>query len=94
MRGDGKNRMTSESNIILELRALAHLIEMKATLKEQDAEKLRRAADEIEVLRRAVTAEREEILELIQSHRADAHLYDGDSALRRAAGAIQARIRL
>ena len=86
--------MTSESNIILQLRALAHLIEMKATLKEQDAEKLRRAADEIEVLRRAVTAEREEILELIQSHRADAHLYDGDSALRRAAGAIQARIRL
>jgi hypothetical protein len=39
--------MTSESNIILQLRALAHLIEMKATLKEQDADKLRRAADEI-----------------------------------------------
>jgi hypothetical protein len=46
-------------------------------LGEQDAAHLRAAADEIEVLRKAVVAEREEILELIQSHRINAHLYDG-----------------
>jgi hypothetical protein len=61
-------------------------------LGEQDAAHLRAAADEIEVLRKAVVAEREEILELIHSHRTDAHLYDGDYALRRVAGAINARI--
>jgi hypothetical protein len=39
-----------------------------------------------------VAAEQEEILELIQSHRTHAHLYDGDYALRTVAGAIKARI--
>ena len=83
-----------QSDIILELRTLARLIETKApaTFGDQDAAHLRAAADEIEVLRKAVVAEREEILELIQSHRADAHMYDGDYALRRVAGALQARI--
>jgi hypothetical protein len=85
--------MTGESDIILELHTLARRIETKATLQEQDADKLRKAADEIEVLRRAVTAEREEIIELIHSHRANAHLYDADSALRRVAGALTARIK-
>ena len=49
------------------------------------------AADEIERLREAVRAEREAILELIESARADAHLYDGDYVLRSVAAAIKAR---
>jgi hypothetical protein len=38
-----------------------------------------------------VVAERQEILELIQSHRTDADLYDGDYALKTVAAAIRAR---
>ena len=91
---EGQAMSKEPTNIILELRTLARLIETKApaTFGEQDAAHLRAAADEIEVLRKAVVAEREEILELIQSHRADAHLYDSDHCLRRVASAIQARI--
>ena len=91
---EGQAMSKEPTDIILELRTLARLIETKApaTFGEQDATHLRAAADEIEVLRKAVVAEREEILELIQSHRADAHMYDGDYALRRVGGAIQARI--
>ena len=90
---EGQAMSKEPTDIILELRTLARLIETKApaTFGEQDATHLRAAADEIEVLRKVV-AEREEILELIQSHRADAHMYDGDYALRRVAGALQARI--
>jgi hypothetical protein len=62
-----------------------------ATCGEQDAAHLRAAAEEIEVLK-AVVAEREKIRELIQAHRTDAHLYDGDYALRTVAGPIKARI--
>jgi hypothetical protein len=83
------------SDIILELRTLARLIETKATVTfgETHAAQLRKASDEIELLRKAVVAEREEILELIQSKRADAHLYDGDHCLRSVA-AIRGRITL
>ena len=86
--------MIGESDILLELHTLARRIETKAPLQEQDADKLRKAADEIEVLRRGIVAAHEEILELIHSHRADAHLYDGDYALRRVASAIKARIKI
>jgi DNA-binding transcriptional regulator YiaG len=41
--------------------------------------------------RAAVAAECEENLELIESARADAHMYDGDYALRTVADAIKAR---
>jgi hypothetical protein len=54
----------NQTNIILELRTLARLIETKAgslTFNEQDAARLRAAADEIELLRKAVIAEREEL---------------------------------
>jgi hypothetical protein len=57
-----------------------------------------RAAGEIERLRAAlaeqhdrVAAEREAILDLIESKRADAHMYDGDYCLRTVAAAIRAR---
>jgi hypothetical protein len=91
---EGQAMSKEPTDIILELRTLSRLIETKApaTFGEQDVAHLRAAADEIEVLRKAVVAEREEILELIHSHRADSHMYDGDYALRRVAGAIQARI--
>ena len=60
------------------------------------------AADEIERLRkvaldfdahidRAVRAERAAILEIIESARADAHMYDGAFCLRAVAAAIRAR---
>jgi hypothetical protein len=52
---------------------------------------LRKAADEIERLREPVRAERAAILELIESERANAHLYDGDYALRTVAAAVKAR---
>jgi hypothetical protein len=76
---EGQAMSKAPTDIILELRTLARLIETKApaTFGDQDAAHLRAAADEIEVLRKAVVAEREEILELIQSHRADAHMYIG-----------------
>jgi hypothetical protein len=54
-------------------------------------EMYREAADEIERLRKAVRAERAAILELIESERAEAHLYNADSALRAVATAIKAR---
>jgi hypothetical protein len=47
----GAHRMTSESDIVLELRTMARLIETKKasiTFNEQDAAHLRQAADELE----------------------------------------------
>ena len=52
---------------------------------------MRCAYVEIERLREAVCAEREAILKLIESARADAHMYDADYALRTVAAAIKAR---
>jgi hypothetical protein len=49
------------------------------------------AADEIDRLRKAVAARREAILELIESKRADANMYDGDYCLRAVADAIKSR---
>jgi hypothetical protein len=60
------------------------------------------AADEIEAVRAsldksaklalsAVHAEREAILELIESYQRDGHLYDADYVLRAVAAAIRAR---
>jgi hypothetical protein len=72
--------MTSESDIVLELRTMARLIETKKasiTFNEQDAAHLRKAAGELEVMRAtldkgaklaltAVHAERKAILEMIE----------------------------
>jgi hypothetical protein len=52
---------------------------------------MRVAYVEIEGLREAVRAEREAILKLIEAARADAHMYDGDFALKTVAAAIRAR---
>jgi hypothetical protein len=52
---------------------------------------MRCAFVEIERLREAVRAEREAILALIEAQRANAHMYDGDYALRTVAAAIKAR---
>jgi hypothetical protein len=94
------------TDIILELRTLARLmVETKAPaiFEEQDAAILRKAADELEDMRAimdrsvklaysAVRAEREAILELIESERADyANMYLGDYALQTIAAAIRAR---
>jgi hypothetical protein len=46
---------------------------------------------EIERQREAVRAERAAILEIIESARADAHMYDGAFCLRAVAAAIRAR---
>jgi hypothetical protein len=56
--------------------------------------RLRRAASACagrESARARPSPAREAILELIESARADAHLYDGDYALRSVADAIKAR---
>jgi hypothetical protein len=95
---------TPMTDIILELRTLARLMENKApvTFRAEDAAKLRKAADELEDLRAAmdqsaklaysaVRAEPAAILELIEAQRTDAHLYDGDYCLRTVAAAIKAR---
>jgi hypothetical protein len=72
--------MTSESDIVLELRTMARLIETKKasiTFNEQDAAHLRQAADELEDMHvtldksaklalLAVRAERKAILEMIE----------------------------
>jgi hypothetical protein len=80
------------------------MVETKAPIifEEQDAEKLRKAADELEDLYdtldksaklaySAVLAERAAILELIDSYHADGHLYDADYVLQAVAAAIRAR---
>jgi hypothetical protein len=78
--------MTDKPDYVIELRTIARLIETKTPVawREQDATQLCKAADEIERLREAVCAERAAILELIESERANAHLYDGDYTLRTA----------
>jgi hypothetical protein len=49
------------------------------------------AAGEIEKLRKALAAQRDAILELIESYRRDGHLYDADYVLQAIAAEIRAR---
>ena len=81
--------MTSESDIVERLSLSSDPEKRDAAI---EIERLRAALGQCsKVAQSAVAAERAAIHELIESQRAEAHLYNADSALRAVATAIKAR---
>jgi hypothetical protein len=81
--------MTSESDIVERLSLSSDPEKRDAAI---EIERLRAALGQCsKVAQSAVAAERAAIHELIESQRAEAHLYNADSALRAVAAAIRAR---